>query len=407
MAEHEGNLAFFHATEIEPRRSHHKDMAGGKEPGPTATKSETLTGDVESITSYDGEEPNEQEKKTLRKVADKLPWSAFLVAVVELCERFAYYGLSGPFQNYISNSYDDPNGLPGAIGLDQSGATGLTNFFQFWCYVTPILGAVIADQYLGKYYTIFWFALIYMAGVLILFLTSLPTAIEHGAALPGLVVAMIIIGLGTGGIKSNVSPLIAEQYDSKKPYIRTLKGGERVIVDPAVTIQRIYMIFYLCINVGSLSSIATTELEKNVGFWSAYLLPFLMFIVGFGVLVAGKKKYVLRPPKGSIIPHAFRVIWIGIKNKGNLDAAKPEYQEELVGRQYDTPWDGLFVEEVRRALIACKVFLFYPIYWVVYGQMVRPTRPTCIVGRGADETFSSTTSFLKPARCSSTRSRTT
>ena len=54
----------------------------------------------------------------------------------------------------------------------------------------------------------------------------------------GLITAMIVIGLGTGGIKSNVSPLIAEQYQQTKPVVRTLKSGERVIVDPAVTIQR-------------------------------------------------------------------------------------------------------------------------------------------------------------------------
>lgn len=39
--------------------------------------------------------------------------------------------------------------------------------------------------------------------------------------------------------------------------------------------------FYLCINIGGLSPIATTVLEKDVGFWSAYLLPMLMFLVGF------------------------------------------------------------------------------------------------------------------------------
>lgn len=50
---------------------------------------------------------------------------------------------------------------------------------------------------------------------------------------------MIIIGLGTGGIKSNVSPLIAEQYRETKQRIRVEKSGERVIVDPAVTFQRI------------------------------------------------------------------------------------------------------------------------------------------------------------------------
>lgn len=68
-------------------------------------------------------------------------------------------------------------------------------------------------------------------------MTSLPFAIEHGAALPGLVAAMIVIGLGTGGIKSNVSPLIAEQYTGTKAFVRTLRGGEIVIVDPGITIQ--------------------------------------------------------------------------------------------------------------------------------------------------------------------------
>src|SRR5271154_341958 len=38
--------------------------------------------------------PTEEELATLRKVSDSLPWSALLVALVELCERFAYYGLS-------------------------------------------------------------------------------------------------------------------------------------------------------------------------------------------------------------------------------------------------------------------------------------------------------------------------
>ena len=52
----------------------------------------------------------------------------------------------------------------------------------------------------------------------------------------------IIIGIGTGGIKSNVSPLIAEQYRGTKQTIRVEKSGERVIVDPAITIQRIYMV---------------------------------------------------------------------------------------------------------------------------------------------------------------------
>ncbi|KAI5363860.1 putative proton-dependent oligopeptide transporter family, PTR2 family proton/oligopeptide symporter [Septoria linicola] len=315
-----------------------------------------------------GPEPTEHERLTLRRVADDLPWSTFLVAVVELCERFTYYGLSGPFQNYISNSYHDPNGLPGAIGLDQTGATGLTNFFQFWCYVTPVLGAIVADQYLGKYWTIFWSAVIYVVGVMILFLTSLPSSIEAGAALPGLIAAMVVIGLGTGGIKSNVSPLIAEQYRNTRLFVHKTSSGERVIVDPAATIQRIYMVFYMCINIGSLSPLATTVMEAHTGFWSAYLLCLCMFVVGFATLISGKKKYVLRPPSGSPIPKAMKICWIGLK-KRNLNAAKPEYQERSRS-SVPVDWDSLFVDEVRRALTACKVFLFFPIYWLVYGQML-------------------------------------
>ncbi|KAF2195102.1 DNA repair helicase [Zopfia rhizophila CBS 207.26] len=320
-------------------------------------------------TSFDGDEPGPEDLATLRRVPDKLPWSAFLVAIVELCERFAYYGLSGPFQNYMSNKWHDPNGLPGAIGLKQSGATALSNFFQFWCYVTPIFGAIVADQYFGKYSTIKYFSMIYMVGIFILFITSLPVSIEHGGAFPGLIAAMFIIGLGTGGIKSNVSPLIAEQYRATKPFIKTLSNGKRVIIDPEMTIQRIYMVFYMCINVGSLSALATTSLELHVGFWSAYLLPLIMFCIGFFVLVSGKRRYVIRPPQGGVIGHGFKVLWIALVNQFDLDKAKPSFQEGT-RRRYKTPWTDHFVEELRRTLMACKVFAFFPIYWVVYSQMM-------------------------------------
>lgn len=129
--------------------------------------------------------------------------------------------------------------------------------------------------------------------------------------------------------------------------------------------------FYWCINLGSLSGIATVYLEKDVGFWAAYLLPFCMLFVGIATLVVGRKYYVTTPPKGSVILQAFKAWWIGLRNKGNLDVARPSYQENLEGGpKYKTPWPENFVDELRRALVACKVFLFYPIFWVCYGQMV-------------------------------------
>ena len=176
--------------------------------------------------------------------------------------------------------------------------------------------------------------------------------------------------MGTGGIKSNVSPLIAEQYQETKQRVKILSTGEKVIVDPALTIQRIYMIFYMCINIGSLSAVATTELELHVGFWSAYLLPFIMFCVGFSVLVAGKKKYIVRPPRGSVIIHSFKAVWIALTHEGGLDAAKPSLRTRI-RHPNELPWDDSFIEELRRALVACKVFTFFPFFWLVNSQVIK------------------------------------
>jgi len=321
--------------------------------------------DKENQITPDGEEPTLSEKTSLRHVAENLPISAWLVAVVELCERFTYYGMSGLFQNYVQRPLDGSQGR-GALGMDHQGATGLTTFFQFWCYVTPIIGAIIADQYLGKYKTIVLFCIVYMVGLLILVCTSIPSALEHGSGLGGFIVSILIIGLGTGGIKSNVAPLIADQYKRKKMAISTTKKGERVVIDPALTIQRIYMIFYGCINVGSLSLLATPYMEKFIGFWSAYLLCLCMFMVGTLVVILGRKFYVVRPPQGSIITDAFRALFIMIKNR-DMDAPKPSWQTERHGSSAVT-WDDHFIDELKRALVACRVFAFYPIYWVVYGQ---------------------------------------
>ena len=74
-------------------------------------------------------EPTEAELSTLRRVADYFPTAAYFVVIVELCERFGYYGINAPLQNYISYPKEGhpTNGQPGAIGLGQQGATGLTN----------------------------------------------------------------------------------------------------------------------------------------------------------------------------------------------------------------------------------------------------------------------------------------
>ena len=73
------------------------------------------------------------------------------------------------------------------------------------------------------------------------------------------------MGVGTGGFKSNVSPLVAEQYKRTKLFIGHTKSGERVVVDPIMTASRIYMYFYLFTNVGALIGQISMAYSEKVG----------------------------------------------------------------------------------------------------------------------------------------------
>lgn len=78
--------------------------------------------------------------------------------------RFSYYGFQVVLTNFIQRPLPPGSrtgaikGLdwntPGALGKGQQAAFGITTFNTFWIYVTPILGAFIADTYWGRYKTI-------------------------------------------------------------------------------------------------------------------------------------------------------------------------------------------------------------------------------------------------------------
>ncbi|CAF2926694.1 unnamed protein product [Rotaria sp. Silwood2] len=101
-------------------------------------------------------EPTAEELTALEHVFDQIPLAVWLIVFCEFCERFAFYGFAAPFQNYIQ--YPIP-GLGdkqrGALGRGQRTATSLTTFFRFFAYLTPIAGAILADQCWEKYKTIF------------------------------------------------------------------------------------------------------------------------------------------------------------------------------------------------------------------------------------------------------------
>lgn len=200
---------------------------------------------------YGDEFPTEEERETLQRVPDHIPWATYLIAYVELAERFSYYGCTVVFTNFIQQPLP-PNsrtgaggtdGQSGALGMGQRASTGLTTFNSFWVYVMPLFGAYLADKYWGRFKTICVAVAVALIGHILLVVCAVPTVISNSHASLGVfIVAILIMGAGTGAFKSNISPLVAEQYRKSKMFIRTTPKGHRVIVDPTLTASRVYMV---------------------------------------------------------------------------------------------------------------------------------------------------------------------
>lgn len=337
--------------------------------------------------------PTQEELKTLRRVPAKIPLKIYSIAFIELVERMSYYGTTAVYSNFIAKPLLTPTGAavdpndadaqPGALGKGKQVAFSLTTFNSFWVYVCPLLGAWIADTYLGRYKTIFYSVLIAEVGHVILTAAAAPSVLANSNTSLGVfILGVIVMGLGTGTFKPNISPLIAEQVPQEKMRVEE-QNGERVIVDPAVTITRIYNYFYWFINIGAcVGQIAMVYAERYVGFWLAFLLPTVMFIVCIPILIFCKKYYILRPPSGNVMGPAFRLLFKALGNGFSINPVKT-YKNWTSGHIWEDvkpstlgaskpQWynfDDAWVDEVARGFGACSVFFWIPIFWLAYRQM--------------------------------------
>jgi POT family proton-dependent oligopeptide transporter len=74
---------------------------------------EILSEKSQDDSSLEGNLPTAEERATLRHIPESLPARIWLVAFVEFCERFTYYGMQGLFQNYVSHAKDGSDGQKG------------------------------------------------------------------------------------------------------------------------------------------------------------------------------------------------------------------------------------------------------------------------------------------------------
>lgn len=182
--------------------------------------------------------PTDEELKILPRVGERIPYLSWLMIIFVMCQSFAAYGQGVLLQNYIQFPVPGPNETqPGALNLGQQVATAWTTAFQLYAFVTPILGAILADQYWGKFRTILISCVLHIIAELVLILTSIPPSIEKGFALPGLIIMMVIFGLASGGIHANLASFMAEQSTRQTCTIR----GRRNPSNPSVAIDSVLL----------------------------------------------------------------------------------------------------------------------------------------------------------------------
>jgi POT family proton-dependent oligopeptide transporter len=148
-------------------------------------------------------------------------------------------------ENYMEQPLrHDTRQIPGALGPGQAVATRIYCAFYLFYYVTPIFVAIVADSHLGRYVTLVVSTILYGLGCLGLTASSMPSNLEHGWGIPGLAVAMVLVGLGGGGFRATIVPFIVDQQAWTEPRLITLNTGEVVVTDYQLTLQYICNLYY-------------------------------------------------------------------------------------------------------------------------------------------------------------------
>src|SRR5208283_616724 len=88
----------------------------------------------------------------------------------EACERFSFYGMRAILYTHLASLYVLA-GLVAEKAKDE--ATSTTHLFNTGVYALPMIGAILADRFAGKYRTIFYLSLVYCAGHGVLALVDL------------------------------------------------------------------------------------------------------------------------------------------------------------------------------------------------------------------------------------------
>jgi POT family proton-dependent oligopeptide transporter len=189
---------------------------------------------------------------------------------VELWERFSFYGMQGILLLYLFFSTAD-----GGLGIDKATAAGIVGAYGGGVYLSTVLGAWVADRLLDSQRTLLVSATIVMLGHIAL--AALPGALGVG-------VGLILIAIGSGGLKATATSLVGTLYS---------EGDTRRDAG--------FSLYYLGINLGAFfGPILTGLLQSSVGFHFGFGLAAVGMAVGLVQYAVGRKNL---PADSRIIPN--------------------------------------------------------------------------------------------------------
>ncbi|SRR5581483_10334215 len=194
----------------------------------------------------------------------------------EAAERFSYYGMRSILLVFMTQYLMGRDGLSHPMPKEE--ALGWLHLFFASVYFFPLMGALVADIFWGKYRTVICLSIVYCLGHLALALNDTRM---------GLAVGLGLIAVGSGGIKPCVSSNVGDQFGPQNRHLLT----------------RVYNWFYFSINFGSAFAIyLIPELLDRLGpKWGphvAFGTPGLLMLIATWLFWLGRNKFVHVPPSG-------------------------------------------------------------------------------------------------------------
>ncbi|KAL3617538.1 hypothetical protein CASFOL_037859 [Castilleja foliolosa] len=256
-------------------------------------------GEEDDIYTQDGTVGFDKKPANKKKTGS---WKACrFILVTEGCERLAYYGMGTNLVNYLK------------IRLGQGNVTASNNVTNWsgTCYITPLLGAFLADSYFGRYWTIATFSIIYVIGMGLLTLSASVPGLKPDCDTTGchptssqtavFFVALYLIALGTGGIKPCVSSFGADQFDDNDEKEKKKKSS-------------FFNWFYLSINIGAMfASSVLVWIQMNVGWGWGFGVPAVSMAVAVVFFFLASRLYRLQLPGGSPLTRIAQVMVASVK----------------------------------------------------------------------------------------------